>query len=215
MKILVLADEESPLLWDYYEPGRLDGVDLILSAGDLKPEYLSFLVTMGRAPLLYVHGNHDGNYATRPPEGCLCIEDRLVTINGVRILGLGGSVQYNKGTHQYTEWQMQRRIARLWPRILLAGGVDIVLTHSPVRGYGDEPDPAHRGFQAFLPLLDRFAPKYLIHGHCHLSYNNKATRTLQYGETRLVNAFGRYLIEDAFDAQPAPKGARRKGAKRG
>ncbi len=54
MKILFLADEECPYLWDYYQPGRLDGYDLIVSCGDLKPSYLSFLVTMSNKPVLYV-----------------------------------------------------------------------------------------------------------------------------------------------------------------
>ena len=62
MKILAVADEESPALWDYYIPGRLREYDLMISCGDLKADYLSFLVTMGRSPLLYVHGNHDGSY---------------------------------------------------------------------------------------------------------------------------------------------------------
>ena len=44
MKILILSDNEDPYLWDYYTKGRLDEYDLILSAGDLKAEYLSFLV---------------------------------------------------------------------------------------------------------------------------------------------------------------------------
>ena len=69
MKLLLVSDEESPLFWEYYRPGRLDGIDLILSAGDLKSDYLSFLVTMGHAPVLYVHGNHDGYYERFPPEG--------------------------------------------------------------------------------------------------------------------------------------------------
>ena len=56
MKLLLVSDEESPYFWDYYRPGRLDGIDLILAAGDLKADYLSFLVTMGRAPVLYIHG---------------------------------------------------------------------------------------------------------------------------------------------------------------
>ena len=46
MKLLLIADEEAPYLWDFYQPGRLDGIDLILSCGDLKQEYLEFLVTM-------------------------------------------------------------------------------------------------------------------------------------------------------------------------
>ena len=97
MKLLLLSDVEDPYLWDYFQPGRLDEYDLILSAGDLKAEYLRFLVTMSHAPLLYVHGNHDGNYEKDPPEGCRCIEDQVVKVGGLRILGLGGSVRYNGG----------------------------------------------------------------------------------------------------------------------
>ena len=72
MKLLLVADEEAPYLWDFYQPGRLDGIDLILSCGDLKQEYLEFLVTMGNKPLYYVHGNHDKGYEKFPPEGCEC-----------------------------------------------------------------------------------------------------------------------------------------------
>ncbi len=45
MKLLIVADEECPGLWDYYRPGKLDDYQLILSSGDLKSEYpvLSFL----------------------------------------------------------------------------------------------------------------------------------------------------------------------------
>ena len=35
MKILLVSDEEDKYLWDFYKPGRLKDMDLILSAGDL------------------------------------------------------------------------------------------------------------------------------------------------------------------------------------
>ncbi len=194
MKILLLSDKECPALWDYYVPGRLDGIDLILSCGDLNSSYLSFLVTMGRAPVLYVHGNHDARYAQRPPEGCDCIEDQLVTINGLRILGLGGSAVYSGGPHQYTERQMAKRIRKLRWKIRRAGGVDIVVTHSPVRGYGDDEDYAHRGFDCLLELIDRYQPSYLVHGHVHMNYRN-APRILQRGNTTIINAYERYVLE--------------------
>lgn len=195
MKILLVSDEEDRFLWDYYTPGRLKGIDLILSAGDLDAEYLSFLVTMANRPLLYVHGNHDGGYAQRPPEGCQCIDGKLVTVGGLRILGLGGSALYNGGPHQYTEKQMRRRIHRLRLKLALAGGVDIVLTHAPVRGFGDEDNMTHRGFEAFLPLLDQYQPRYLVHGHIHQRYGANRPRCHQYGETTIVNATGRYILE--------------------
>lgn len=195
MKILVVSDEEDQYLWDFYTPGRLKGIDLILSAGDLKAEYLSFLVTMVNRPLLYVHGNHDGSYAQRPPEGCQCIDGKLVTVGGLRILGLGGSALYNGGPHQYTEKQMRRRIQRLRLKLALAGGVDLVLTHAPVRGFGDEDNMTHRGFEAFLPLLDQYKPRYLVHGHIHQRYGANRPRCHPYGETTIVNATGRYILE--------------------
>ena len=195
MKILLVSDEEDKYLWDFYRPGRLKGIDLILSAGDLKAEYLSFLVTMANRPLLYVHGNHDGGYAQRPPEGCQCIDGKLVTVGGLRILGLGGSALYNGGPHQYTERQMRRRIHRLRLKLALTGGVDIVLTHAPVRGFGDEDNMTHRGFEAFLPLLDQYQPRYLVHGHIHQRYGANRPRCYQYNETTIVNATGRYILE--------------------
>ncbi len=195
MKLLLLSDKESPYLWDYYRPGRLSGYDLMLSCGDLKASYLTFLVTMGRARLLYVRGNHDTDYARREPEGCECVEDKLVTVNGLRILGLGGSLMYNRGPNQHTEAQMRRRIWRASWAIRKAGGVDIVLTHAPVRGYGDAEDLAHRGFEAFETLLDKYKPRYLIHGHVHMNYGRDIPRTVQRGETTIINAWERYELE--------------------
>lgn len=193
MKILLISDEEDPALWDYYRPERLSGYDLILSAGDLKAEYLSFLVTMANIPVLYVHGNHNTSYDRFPPEGCECIEDKLVTIKGLRILGLGGSALYSGEKYQYTERQMARRIRRLNRVVKKAGGVDIVLTHCPPKGCGDADDYAHRGFEAFLPMLDKWKPKALVHGHVHMAYGIPRERA--YNGTRIINASGRFTLE--------------------
>lgn len=203
MKLLLVADEEDRGLWDFYTPERLGGTDVILSAGDLSPLYLSFLVTMANRPTLYVHGNHDGVYDRTPPEGCECVDDRLVTVNGLRILGLGGSMQYNDGPYQYTEAQMSRRIRKLQRQVRRAGGVDIVLTHAPVRGFGDGDNLTHRGFEAFLPLMDMWKPRFLIHGHMHIRYGISRQRVRQYGDTTIINACGRYLLDT--DAPPSPE----------
>ena len=185
MRILAVSDEEVSALWEYYQPGRLDGYDLILSCGDLKAKYLEFLVTMARCPLLYVHGNHDGGYERKPPQGCDCIEDKLVVYRGLRILGLGGCRQYHPGPHQYTEKEMRRRIRRLRFALWRAGGVDVVVTHAPPAGLGDGNDPAHRGFEALVALLDKYKPAWLLHGHVHMRYGIDS-REVQYGKTRVI-----------------------------
>ncbi len=195
MKLLTLSDEECPALWDYYMPGRLKDYDLIISCGDLKASYLSFIVTMANKPLLYVHGNHDSDYERHPPEGCECIEDRLVVVNGLRILGLGGSHRYRPGPHQYSEKEMRRRIAKLRYQLWRAKGVDIVVTHAPPRGVGDAEDLPHRGFEALLELIDKYHPKYLLHGHVHMRYGMDQTRERDYHGTKVINTCERYVLE--------------------
>ena len=204
MRILAVSDEESKSLWDYYVPGKLDGYDLILSCGDLKASYLTFLVTMGRARLLYVHGNHDGSYESAPPEGCDDIDGHLVEYNGVRILGLGGCLRYHPGAHQYTEREMERRIAPLRRAVKRAGGVDIVIAHTPPRGYGDLEDAAHRGFESFVGLIEEWRPAYFLHGHTHLRYSTSAVRELSLGSTRIVNVSERFEF-DFPDKEYAPE----------
>lgn len=195
MKILAVSDEECPALWDYYIPGRLKDYDLIISCGDLKPEYLSFLVTMGRSPVLYVHGNHDGSYEANPPKGCDCIDGHYVVYHGVRIMGLGGCRRYHPGPHQYTNWQMSFRIAKMALQLLWHRGVDIVVTHAPPYGVGDDEDPAHWGFEALLKLIDRFHPQYLLHGHVHMTYGRSMVREKDYHGTTVVNTYERYVLE--------------------
>ena len=195
MKILLIADEEEPYLWDYYRPGVLSDYDLILSAGDLKAAYLEFLVTMANKPLLYVHGNHDLWYDSHPPEGCECVEDKLIVCKGLRILAFGGCMLYNGKPHQYSESQMERRIRKCRRAIKKAGGVDLILTHAPPLGLGDGEDLCHRGFACFRALIEEYKPRFFIHGHQHLNYATSAQRVRTYGETTLINACGRYVLE--------------------
>ena len=207
MKILLVADEEAKYLWDYYQPGRLSGIDCILSCGDLKQEYLEFLVTMSGKPLYYVHGNHDSGYVNYPPEGCDSAEDTVVNFNGLRILGLGGCIRYNPGPYQYNEKEMRARIRRVSRKIRQAGGEDIVITHAPPRGYGDAPDNAHRGFECFVKLMDEFHPKYFIHGHVHQSYGDRLPQSVKYGDTTVYNAVGWHILEiDAPATAVRPSG---------
>lgn len=195
MRILLVSDVESPYLYDYYVPGRLDDIDLIISCGDLSARYLSFLSSASNRRLLYVPGNHDGSYLSSPPEGCENIDDRLVEVKGLRILGLGGSPAYNGGPYQYSEAQMRRRVWRQGLRVRRAGGVDLVVAHAAPRGLGDTDDHVHRGFEAFLPLIDDFEPRWFVHGHVHLNYGPNIPRVLRHGSTDVINAYERYVLE--------------------
>ena len=195
MKILVLADVPCKALWDYYDESRLRGVDLILSAGDLPSAYLSFLVTFAHCPVLYIHGNHDEIYEKKPPEGCTCIDGDLYVYEGVRILGLGGSMRYRPGEHQYSEKQMCRRVRRLFWKIRWKRGFDILLTHAPASGINDGEDLCHKGFDVFRKLMEKYHPSYMIHGHVHMNYGPFIKRRSRYGDTEIINAWESTLLE--------------------
>ena len=141
MRILAVADEESKYLWDYYEPEKLHGYDLIVACGDLNMHYMTFLASVAPMPVLYVHGNHDECYDMH------------------------------------------------------AGGVDVLVTHAPLHGYGDLNDLPHRGFTVFREVLDAYKPAVMLHGHVHLSYGANIPREHQYGATRIINCYERFDLE--------------------
>ena len=195
MKILVLADHAEPKLWEHLDRRRLEGIGLVISCGDLPPAYLSFLTCFTHAPVLYVHGNHDGRYEKDPPEGCVCIDGEVYVHEGVRIAGLGGSMRYNPNApHQYTEREMRRRIRRLTFRLRRFRGIDILVTHAPARGLNDMDDLAHRGFSCFLDLLEKYEPKFFVHGHIHQEYGASVPQKCSCGKTVVVNAYDHCVI---------------------
>jgi Icc-related predicted phosphoesterase len=195
MKILAISDVESSYLWDYFSQEKLQDIDLILSCGDLSPNYLSFLATFFHGPVLYVHGNHDGIYEKTPPEGCICIEDQIYEYRGIRILGLGGSMRYKEGPHQYTQSQMNLRIRLLWYQLKRHNGFDILLTHAPAFHLNDQEALPHQGFQGFLNLMEHYSPSYFVHGHVHLSYGYSLPRQCKYLNTTVINAYERAVFE--------------------
>lgn len=213
MRILCVSDQVDPLVYSPRMRERFKDIGLVLSAGDLPPEYLGFITSMLNKDLLYVAGNHDleeleahgiarwspagepGRLAT----GAMDIGFKIKEAEGLIILGLPGSMLYNYGQNQYSEFAMSFRIALLVPRLflnkLLRGrAVDIVLTHASPRGIHDRDDLCHRGFKCFLWVMRVFKPKWLVHGHIHL-YDLADVRISSYGETTVINAFGHWILD--------------------
>lgn len=205
MRLLLLADEPDLRLWDHLDRSLLNGVDLVLSCGDLPASYLSFLTCFTDAPILYVHGNHDSRYATQPPEGCICIEDKIYEFNGLRILGLGGSMRYKPGPCMFTEKEMRQRVNKLRFMIQRKNGFDILLAHSPMQGVGDADDLAHRGFLCLKNLVEKYHPAYYVHGHVHKSYDFRFQRTRMLDSTTVINAWTSYFIDIDVPERPAKR----------
>lgn len=192
LRILCVADEEEPCLWERFDPRIVEGVDLILACGDLKAEYLDFLVTMVPVPLFFVCGNHDRDKPL--PSGCEHIDGRLVTFKGVRIVGFDGCKSHAPFQYHFSERQMDGKIRRLYWPLRRARGFDILVSHAGPLGLGDGPDEYHMGFASLRRLIDLYKPAYAVHGHTHLNYG-RVDRMVDYHGTQVVNAYGYTIIE--------------------
>ncbi len=221
MRILCVSDQVDPVVYSSAIRDRFKDVDLVLSAGDLPMEYLSFIVSALNKPLLFVFGNHNLDELTlyrpradvrgRPLDvpwpsrdlmassGAVYAGFRVVREGRLLVAGLGGSRWYNGGANQFTNLQMALRVlclipALVWNRIFRGRFLDILLTHAPPAGIHDRTDPCHRGFLPFLWFMRTFHPRFLVHGHVHL-YDLASPRVSEYRGTTVVNAFSHYLLE--------------------
>ena len=206
MKILAISDVASKALWCPQCRERLEGVDLILSCGDLPRAYLEFLTNFTPVPILYVHGNHDKEYAAQEPGGCICVDDGgLCLAGGCGWSAWGGSMRYNRESpYQYTEAAMRRRSRQAAAQGAAAGrGGPAAGPTPPARGLNDGEDLPHRGFECFNAFLDEWQPRWFVHGHIHLFYDYKLPRVCQRGETTRHQRHRTLHLRDAGPGIPS------------
>ena len=218
IRILCVSDHVDPLVYSSRAAVRFGDIDLVLSAGDLSMKYLGFIASMLNKPVVFVFGNHNLEdmhlfRKTKTPQtghdysafgrdhrfGATYASDRVIRVNGLIIAGLGGSMKYNNGENQYTEFEMMTKIIRLAPRLIFnrifrGRCLDILLTHAPPRGIHDRTDRCHLGFKSFRWFMRTFRPRYLLHGHIHL-YDQREPRVTRYFATDVINVYDHYVLE--------------------
>ncbi|WP_332642980.1 metallophosphoesterase family protein [Aeromicrobium sp.] len=189
VRVLAVADEELPTAHSRVLDMQ---VDLVLAAGDLPWDYLESIVASLGVPAAYVPGNHDPAIRQgAAPSGMVSVDEQVVSVAGLRIAGLGGCVRYNDGHHQYTQKEYDQRA-----RLLLKsaqGPVDVLLTHAPPLGLGDEPDPSHLGIAALHKVIQELRPTWHLHGHIHPYGMHKPDRQL--GSTTIRNVIPWQVLE--------------------
>jgi Icc-related predicted phosphoesterase len=214
LKILCISDQIDPQVYSPAIRERFSDVDFILSAGDLPLDYLDFIISSLNKPLFFVFGNHhiedlkhykrhwdvpltheEGEYF-----GCGAVHlgTKVKIEENFILAGLGGSMRYNNGPNQFTDFEMFVEITKLIPRLLwnrLFHGrfLDILLTHAPPKGIHDKNDKCHWGFKTYLWFMKVFKPRYLVHGHIHL-YDLCDVRCTKWENTMVVNAYSHYII---------------------
>lgn len=196
VRVLAVSDEEMPGALDR---AQRTTVDLLLGAGDLPWDHLESLADALGVPAAFVPGNHDPQVtaARRGPRGFINLDGTVATLAGLRIAGLGGCVRYNRGNHQYTQAEYALRAGALLDQIGTgstgSSRIDILLTHAPPFGLGDEPDPSHQGIEALHEVIERSQPRWHLHGHIHPYGMAKPDRQL--GTTTIRNVIPWNVLE--------------------
>ena len=201
MKLLCLSDVESKVVYSTQIRERFGKTDIAISCGDLPYPYLEYVISMLDIPLYYVHGNHLTIIETPQDElrlhpwGGVNLHRKVVydKVNNLLIAGIEGSLRYNEGPKQYSQFQMWLMVMEMVPKLLLnklryGRFLDCFVSHSPATGIHAQDDYAHRGVHAFRWLLRWFSPKLHLHGHVHLYMPNQPRETL-FHQTRVVNAY--------------------------
>lgn len=198
IRILAVSDEPDQSIDSTVTRQRIGAIDLIIGAGDLEPDYLSFVADAFRAPLRYIRGNHDVGPAWTHTRRALLPEPmrdgRVVEEAGLRLLGFSGSPIYNERGMQVSALGMWARVIGSWSAAQRARPV-LVVTHAPPRQVNDDEDPAHRGFTAFRWLADRLGPPLWLHGHTALVRRGIDDRTALHNGTLFYNCTGATVIE--------------------
>ena len=93
------------------------------------------------------------------------------------------------------EEEMKKRIRKLRRALKVMGGFDVLVTHAPLRHYGDREDLPHMGFECFEELLNEYKPKYMLYGHVHERYGDFQREIEHPSGTKLINCCDRMDLE--------------------
>jgi Icc-related predicted phosphoesterase len=182
VRILALADEPPPE--DPAELVRLNAPDAVVTLGDLEPPWISSLAAL-ELPRIGVHGNHDGEHELEAA-GVRDVHLERAEVDGWSFAGFEGCVRYGEGPHQYSQEDAAELVREL-------PAADVLVCHCPPWGVNDEPDdPAHEGFRALREWVERYEPRYLIHGH---TTPDPRTRTWRLGRTEVLWVRGAAVLQ--------------------
>ena len=165
-------------------------MDLVLGCGDLPAYYLEFIVTMLGGPLFSDwQSRQRGEEQHRPhnkweyPGGCENIDGHWCATRNCSSPGWKArcaTMPTLTFSIASARWRSRRGswFGLVLNRLLYGRYLDILITHAPPLGIHDKTDRCHQGFRAFVTFMERFRPRYLIHGHVHVYSPNQTVETV-------------------------------------
>lgn len=183
MKTLVIADKRPHI--DILQVVQQEGIELVITLGDLTREDLLPLERITAIPKIGVYGNHDsGMYMSEL--GIWDMHLKTWEYKGLTFGGFQGCVRYKENPEaiMYTQEEATQMMAGF-------PSVDVFLSHCPPRGINDEEEIAHQGFDGLRQYLDRNQPKVWLHGH---TYPTEDSLVKQAGTTRIEYVSGYSIL---------------------
>jgi len=161
MKILVIADLHT---WNTRELENIQGLDYDCCCllGDIPEAALKIIKQLVHKPLFGVLGNHD-EPDTLSRCGIDNIDRKSVTINGVKIVGFGGSHRYKNGEYPMLTQKESITAAAVCP----CG--DILVSHDTAYHAMKRFDKAHCGLKGLSRYMVKNKPALNICGHYHVN----------------------------------------------
>jgi len=173
MRLVCIADTH---LYDHSLPPVPNG-DVLIHAGDLlrsgsmaELEYAAaWLHALPHPHKVVIAGNHDWcfEHTPLPARNVLgpritYLEDSEAEIDGVRFWGSPWQPRFFNWAFNLSRGPA---LAAKWA--LVPTGVDVLVTHGPPRGYGDQVNGAREGCDDLRIALERIKPALHVFGHIH------------------------------------------------
>lgn len=196
MKIVVLSDTHT-----LHDRIHIPDADLLIHAGDFSSNrgtlddittFNAFLAQLPHRHKIVVAGNHDLAFETAPAQAraqlsaATYLQDELIELAGLRIYGSPWQPRFfdyafglRRGAALYEKWQQ------------IPPALDILITHTPPFGIGDQLRTGHHvGCEALSALLPTLRPTYHVFGHIHEGYGIIQHRQTTFINASICNVFG-------------------------
>ena len=174
MKILHLSDTHGL----HHQVKDLPAADVIIHSGDISHngtesevlDFLNWYIGLPYPHKIFVTGNHDlclwdAEGIEDLPANVHFLQDKSVTINGMKIFGLA----YNH------------------PEELIPSDAEIVVTHEPPVMVLDESAGTHWGNAPLRNRILQVNPRYHLFGHAHESYGTLKANGIIFSNAALLN----------------------------
>ena len=162
----------------------LPSADVIVHSGDISNsgteeevlDFLNWLIELPYPHKIFVTGNHDlclwdAENIENLPDNVHFLQDRSVTIDGVKFFGLG----YNHPEEQ------------------IPADANVVVTHEPPIMILDESAGTHWGNVMLRNRILQVKPRYHLFGHAHNSYGTQNQDGIVFSNSALLDDMNRLV----------------------